>query len=380
MTRSKGEGSIRQRGPNRWQIGYDVPAGPDGKRRQRYVTVQGTERQARTQLQDLLSLKNKGALPTAGHGTFAAFTEKWLTARIDSNVLRPQTADWYERMTRVHILPVIGTVKLKDITADHLRSVLRSVRENGKSPSTQASTHTVLRTMFKWAVREGLIVSNPMLRVDAPGGARHEVQAPDIDTVRAILAELAHLPYGLAYRLLAFSGARRSEIAAMKWENVDFTAGTITIAGTLVNLRGGLEFMPTKTRSSNRIVSLDPESMSMLRQYRAKQSEAVLAAGGAIRDDGWLFTSPDGGMLRPQYLTDNWVAAYKRLDVHWPLHSLRHAHITQLLANGVPIKVVQRRAGHSNIATTLNTYAHVLPGQDEAAASVFAKVMNGSGD
>ena len=90
-----------------------------------------------------------------------------------------------------------------------------------------------------------------------------------------------------------------------------------------------------------------------------------------------LFTAPDGRKLRPQYLTDHWMAARKRLGVTWTLHSMRHAHISQLLAAGVPIKVVQRRAGHSNVATTLNTYAHVLPGQDEAAATVFAKVMNG---
>jgi integrase len=117
--------------------------------------------------------------------------------------------------------------------------------------------------------------------------------------------------------------------------------------------------------------------MTLLRQHRSRQSQDVLRAGGAIRDEGWLFTAPDGGVLRPQYLTDTWMAACKRRGISWPLHSLRHAHISQLLANGVPVKVVQRRAGHANINTTLQVYAHVLPGQDEAAASVFAQVMNG---
>lgn len=373
--RQRGDGSIRRRG-TRWQIAYDVQVAGQN-RQQRYETF-ATEAEARSRLRTVMNQREDNSLPTVGSLSVADVVRLYLDARRDA--LRPQTANWYDQRFRNAILPEIGGLKFKGVTSAQLRQVVRTGKERGQAVATQQSTHRCLRTLFKWAMREGLIGRNPMLAVDPPSGTRHEVQAPDADTVRRLLAETSHLDYGVAYRLLAFTGARRSEIAALKWDTVDIDAATITIAGTLVPLPGELRFMPPKTRSSNRTVSVDAETVQQLRQHRARQAERLLASGGALRnDEGWLFLAAEGGPLAPQRLTDNWRAAGKRIGAEWPLHSLRHAHISQLLANGVPVKVVQQRAGHSNIGTTLGIYAHVLPGQDEAAATVFAQVMEGPG-
>ena len=115
--------------------------------------------------------------------------------------------------------------------------------------------------------------------------------------------------------------------------------------------------------------------MQLLREHRVRQQEAILAAGGALRDLGWGCTSPTGGLLSPQWLTDEWRKACKAERVDVRLHDLRHLHASTLIAKGVPINVVSKRLGHSNITTTLSIYAHLMPMTDEEAADEFEEAM-----
>ena len=117
MPRSKGEGGIRERRPGVWLLTFDV--GTNGRRRQRSVTVKGTERKARTELRLLLAARDEKRMATAdGRLTFATYAERWLTNHEESGKVRPQTAAWYRRILRVHVLPVAGQVKLRDVDAE----------------------------------------------------------------------------------------------------------------------------------------------------------------------------------------------------------------------------------------------------------------------
>lgn len=129
-------------------------------------------------------------------------------------------------------------------------------------------------------------------------------------------------------------------------------------------------FRQPKTRLSRRAVALSPETVRLLNAHRKRQLEARLLAGSAWHDMGLVFASALGTPLEPGTIRRTWKRVLGRANVgHVRWHDLRHAHATLLLASGVHPKVVSERLGHASIGITLDTYSHVLPGIQAAAAS-----------
>jgi len=114
-----------------------------------------------------------------------------------------------------------------------------------------------------------------------------------------------------------------------------------------------------------------------MREYRVEQELLQIQLGSAIGDDDFVFSRPDGSPLNPNAVT----LAFKRIIrkaglKHIRLHDLRHTHATLMLKAGVHPKIVSERLGHANIGITLDTYSHVLPGLQEAAAERFDSVLS----
>ena len=130
----------------------------------------------------------------------------------------------------------------------------------------------------------------------------------------------------------------------------------------------------------------------IVRLVRRRKSTTPPSTGRAPitarRTDAWrtsrrvvderVDTTAVGSILDPLVLTKSWRKAADSVGVKARLHDVRHFHISNLLRNGVPINAVQVRAGHSSPMVTLSVYGHVIPGEDELAATVFAQVMAGS--
>ena len=127
-----------------------------------------------------------------------------------------------------------------------------------------------------------------------------------------------------------------------------------------------------KTARSRRRVALSPEVVALLRAHRARQAELRLAVGPVWQEGGWVFTRPDGRPLDPDEVTHAFARTIKAAGIAGVrLHDLRHTHASLMLAQGVHPKIVSERLGHASITITLDTYSHVLPGLQEAAALAF---------
>jgi integrase len=374
--RKRGDGSIRERGHNNWQLTFDLPPNTSGKRRQKYVTFQGTERAARSELRRLLAERDRGIYAGAsGRETVGTFAERWLRDAVAGRV-RPQTRDWYARLYRKYVAPVISPLKLTSIGPEQITFVLAKSKESGLNGTSRRRVHTVMRNMFKTAVQWRLLEVNPVDGVDAPRAEERQLVIPSAQQVHSTLDALKENRYYLAFKVLLHSGARRGEIAALRWSDVDFGANQIRIEGTIVTVKGqGLSYASTKTKSSLRTISLDAEVMELLRDHRFHQMKHIKDHQGAVTDEGRVFINASGSILDPLVLTKAWRKAADSVGVEARLHDIRHFHISNLLRNGVPINAVQVRAGHSSPMVTLSVYGHVIPGEDELAASVFAQVM-----
>jgi len=170
------------------------------------------------------------------------------------------------------------------------------------------------------------------------------------------------------------TGARRGEVLALRWRNVDLERGTVRIVESLEQTKAGMRFKAPKTDRA-RVVTLPAFAVEELRRLKRDQAERLLALGVAQTGDTLVCAREDGKPMLPTSLTHEFAKAVGRLrDVpRVRFHDLRHSHATQLLLAGIHPKVAQERLGHASITTTLDLYSHVTESlQEDAAAKLDA--------
>ena len=372
--RGHGEGSIRQRRPGQWEQRITLP---DGHRRSAYgETKKGAQEKGR----ELVRAFDAGLTTLDRTQTVETYLKRWL-ADAAKPTLRPKTWDNYESMLRVHVLPLIGKVKLASLTAQQLQAVYSRMLTAGKSPRTAQLAHAVVHKAFKQAVLWALIPSNPADRVVAPKPVRREFSTLRPSHVRALLDGSGD-PQWRALLLLAVStGLRQGEQLGLEWPDVDLDRGTLSVRRSLGFQRGrGLVTTDVKTARSRRTVELGAALVGALRVHRTAQLERRLRAGPAWVDLGFVFTRDDGQPLEPGSVTHRFQRESAELGL--PVvryHDLRHTAATLMLEAGIHPKVVQERLGHATIAVTMDTYSHVLPNMQRDAAAAMDRVLAAAG-
>jgi integrase len=373
-------GHITKRGKNSYSI--VIPLGTDpatGKRKQQWVSVKGTKKEAERKLAELLHQLDTGTFMKPGKATLADFLERWLKDYADAN-LAPRTAEGYETIIRQHLIPKLGSVPLTQLKPEHIQKyyaeTLANGRCNGKgglSSTTLRHHHMALHKALKCAVKWGLIGRNPSDAVDAPRCQNHEMHTLNEDGMRSLLEAAQSTPYYALFYLALYTGMRRSELLGLRWCDVDLILGQVSVTRGLHYLRdGSIVFRSPKTAASRRTVALPPSAILMLRDHRAQQETIHAMSGKPADEEGLVFSHPDGKPLLPNTVTHAWIKLARGTGLAGiRLHDARHTHASLMLKQGVHPKVVQERLGHSSIAITLDTYSHVAPGLQQAAARRF---------
>jgi integrase len=209
-----------------------------------------------------------------------------------------------------------------------------------------------------------------------------ELVAGGDDWVRLVEAAAA-VNRGLAVfvRLALATGARRGELCALRWCDVDLSRGVVRIASALVEAAGVVTEKDTKTHQVRR-VSVDAATTALLGEYRGELEELCASAGGTLSKDAFVFShQPDGSTpWRPNYVTLAFCRLRDRLGLDGlRLHDLRHASASLMLASGVDVRTVSGRLGHAHASTTLDIYAHMIHQADERAATALGALLDGAG-
>ena len=220
-------------------------------------------------------------------------------------------------------------------------------------------------------MRWQLLVRNPADAVEPPRPSRRELRALTPEQVRRLLSAADVTPHSALVRIAVLTGMRRGELLGLRWRDLDLDSGELHVQQTAQRITGrGVIFRQPKTRLSRRSIALSPEAVRVLRAHRRQQAEGRLLAGPAYHDRDLVFASGLGSAVEAGALARTWRAVVAAAGVG-PVrfHDLRHAHATLMLQNGVHPKIVSERLGHASIAITLDTYSHVLPGLQAAAAA-----------
>ena len=334
-----------------------------------YKTIKGTRKQAETELAKQLTEFSEGRYVAPTVETIETYAKYWLE-NIAPAVRAPITVERYATLIRAHIIPELGPVELQKLDGSAIDRFYASRRERGLASLTLHHIHSLLRQVLASAVKAKKLARSPIADIETAPKAKRRDKIEVLDEAE-LAALLDHLKGHWLYMptlVAASTGMRRGEVLGLRWRDVDFAAGTLQVTQAVEVVGGKLGVKPPKTERSARTIKLPPSLAPELERHRKEQLEQRLKLGLGGRTD-LVFTSALGKMLHPDSVSEAFVNKVAELEIK-PItfHGLRHTHITLLLRSGVPVHVVSARAGHAKASITLDTYTHLLGGEDNDAA------------
>jgi integrase len=343
-----------------------MPLGADGIRRQGAETCKGlTKAEAEARLVEIERKIKYGILPEQSL-TVSQWAAEWMERERANWTL--ETYRKYEQVMRLHILPVIGKMKILDVRTPHIQSLIDK-KLNTLAPKTINSIRGAVHRLFECALAAQAIMNNPVHSVTTPRLKRVKVKTADKAELSQLMAAVNGTDIEMIVRIAIFAGLRRGELCGLKWDDLNISTGTLTVQRSITQVRGIVEEKPTKT-DAPRQIKLSDSLLTALKAYRLKlQKSSKLSE--------WMCVKLKGGRHTPYSLGRSFHRVAVKAGMKLTLHSLRHTQATMLINAGVPVKVVSERLGHSTTTITQNLYTHVLPHMQDQAASVLETELDG---
>ncbi len=363
-------GNVTKRGKSSWRIKFELAPDPvTFKRRYHMETVRGTRKQAETELAKRVTELSEGRYVSPTAETVETYATHWIE-NIAPATRAPITIERYSTLIRTHIVPGLGPIELQKLDGPAIDRFYATRRKAALAPLTQHHIHSLLRQILASAVKAKKLARSPISDIETKPKAkrRDNIEVMDEDELAMLLDHLkGHWLY-VPTLVAASTGLRRGEVLGLRWRDIDFDKGTLQVTQAVELVGGKVGVKPPKTERSARTIRMPPSLAPELERHRKEQLEQRLKLGLGGRPD-LVFTSPLGEMLHPDQFRRAFANEVADSGIRpVTFHCLRHTHITLLLKSGVPVHVVSARAGHSKPSITLDTYSHLLGGEDNDAA------------
>lgn len=296
--------------------------------------------------------------------------------------VRATTYDKVRRILDSAVLPYLGDVRLDALTAPKLQEWKSAIAAQDTKTITKQKQYGEFSTLLKFAVRRGYIPKNPLELVGNFKDVYFEKPQDKIQyyTAEQYLAFAAtarrsaeekntaqEWGYYVFFSLAFYTGARKGEINALKWSDID--GNILHIRRSIAQkVKGDYLETPPKNKSSYRDLQIPAPLMEILMEHRARQSEDPLFS------DDWRVCG--GAKCLPDTSIEKHNTAFADAAglPHIRIHDFRHSHASLLANNGINIQEVARRLGHSKVEQTWNTYSHLYPREEERAVSILDKI------
>ena len=359
----------------------------EGDRRRQSKRSYSTKKEAQAALAETIDSHRRQDFVAPTALRVRDFVETWINA-LETQGRKVSTIAGYRQTMKLYVLPRLGSRKLQDLRATDLddlyAELLRSGDVKGRplSMSTVHHVHTAIGKLLHDAERKGLVVRNVARLADAPSMAAARDRAPDMnvwtpDELSRFLRYVENYRAGALIHLAVMTGMRRGELVALQWDAVDLRRSTVKVRSAATYLDGVETIDVPKTKRSRRTIDLDQRTVSVIKRHRATQREELFELGVTSSTDDRVFANEIGEPMRPHSVGQAFNRLVESSGIpRIRLHDLRHTHASHLLAAGVNAKVVSERFGHASVSFTLDTYGHVMPGQQSEAAEAAAALLS----
>lgn len=345
---------IKRRGSNIYQIAVFLGRDQRGKRIIRYETFYGTKTQAQRRAAELEVDLRRRSGPRTSAMTVGVYLEKWLN-RIRNSVSENAYEGYRWHVRR--LLPFIGHLPLYGLCAVDLQDGLAELTG---AAATVKNIYGTLRTAMRQAVAWGILAVDPTVGLRTPRVPKAERRVLSAGELVRLLDAARSFKHYPVIRVLAIGGMRLGEALGLIWQDVDFSAGKVSVRRS-VNTRKRRSKPDTKTPGSRRTIPLDQETLKILKTLKAGQERARVKP--IKMRDVLVFHADNDPMLpvRDDAVRRTLKRALKKAGLpHIRVHDLRHTAGSLLVAAGVPMPVVADFLGHSSPATTAAVYAHAV--------------------
>jgi integrase len=375
-----------------------------GKRKQ--VTQGGfkTKEEAELAVATLLNEVNQGTYIKESKILFKDFAQKWLSTYQERTAAKPGTIRLRQYSIN-KLLPYLGNSKLKVISDDMFQAALDDLKEQGLSKSTLEGIFVTGKMIFKFAKSKRILKIDPtefayikndkdvVIEADDDGDEESsddeipkyfekEELARFLDKVKEKGLYLDEL----IFFTLAYTGMRVGELVVLKWKDIDFTNGTISITKTYSNDKNytkNYKLVLPKTISSKRKIVVDETVIDLFKRHKIEQEKLINKFGDSYRDRGYIFANFNrypGYPILTKLVRTRMTRLLKFLGLEskkYKPHTLRHTHTSLLAEAGVDIEEIMDRLGHSDENTTRTIYLHVTAEMKRNASNKFGKLMRG---
>ena len=377
-------GSLQKKG----NIYYAVISTTDelGQRKAKWITTKCTKKSdAAVVMRDILHRMEQGQQVGKCRYKFLEFLWYWLTEIIKPQIER-STYEGYLKNFEIHIKPFFAPMNLSltDVQLVHLQKFINDKHKNGRVDGAGGlSGQSIKKFManisksLDYAVKTGLIQQNPARYVEFPKDKAFVGSFYSVAEIEQLLKLCKGIPIETPILLATLYGLRRGEIMGLRWQDVDFNEGTVSIRNTRVRVDNEIE-KPPKSRSSLRTFPLISMFRTHLEALVATQEENRVLFGKMYTENDYICTWPDGRAMDLNYVNHALTKLLKANGMrHIRLHDLRHSTASYLNKLGFSPKEIQIWLGHSDIKTTMNIYTHIDVGMKENMAvkigELFAK-------
>jgi integrase len=410
LKRADGEGTISKRLDKSGKtIGYKgaltVGYKSDGKEDRRWVSGK-TEAIVREKLEALKSSRNVGMIDSGEKLTIQTYLERWMKYK-EADGTRLKTTSRYKHTVNKRLIPILGKIKLEKLRPLDVEAALRSIRENVTVKEARRS-RTILSMALNQAVRWQIIPRNvcqAVKPIPVPHDEQKEIRFWTPEEVGRFLEHAEHHRHYALFYLGLMTGLRACELLGLRWRDVDLASSVVRVEQDAVSVGGKMYIGPVKSKASRRTVTISPDTVAILGQHQERQITERRNAQEGYQDLDLVFASEVGTVtgyhnlravflrLIAQAVIHGWqdmgvvglseprtYERFKELLAEVPdlaksiavseigLHGLRHTHASILIRRGLNPKVVSDRLGHTNVAFTLKTYAHLFDDQKREAA------------
>lgn len=341
-----------------------------------------TQKEAIFYLKEVIEkLENQSYLKNKLSLTYQDVYEEWL--EIYKQGVKESTLFKTMTIFKLHILPVFSKYRMHLISTALLQKIVNEWHSKYKNYKKMIN-YTF--AVFNYAYRMGYISSNPKDKFVMPKKVQEQQDEELKYYTKEELVQLFNyleqdtsLEWISFFRLLAFTGIRKGECLALTWNDIDFTNQTLTINKTIatgVNYKQKIQ--TPKTLESYRTISLDDNTLQLLKKWKIEQAKQLLVFGyNSLNSNQLLFCKLDKNKMyslsKPRAVLKSVCSRHNFKMIH--IHGFRHTHASLLFESGITMELVKERLGHSDIQTTVNIYTHVTQKNKDKTAKKFAQYI-----